>query len=207
MSTPYLSNYQLGILYSVGTYLPSENRFVIRHKDKHYIDILTPVFKTNPYTQNSRTQIQYVLKSSTSQNLNPYDNTNNLSNWSSYNSEIKTIQILSDYKDFLRAYIEIHSTLDYSTRYKNKKEKYKALRLRIYGNKIFLESINNILHDYAYATIKSIQILSNNKTAILQYTSYTEILSIYDYIQGEPYNKELWNNIFQMLDNPIINYL
>ena len=133
MSIPYLSNYQLGILYSVGTYLPSEHRFVIRHKDKHYIDILTPVFKTNPYTQNSRTQIQYVLKSSTSQNLNPYNNINNLSNWSSYNSEIKTIPILSDYKDFLRAYIEIHSTLDYSTRYKNKNINNIVNNLNLFG--------------------------------------------------------------------------
>ena len=44
-----ISNYQLGIIYSIGTYLHSENRFVIRHKDKYYIDILIPIFKTNPY--------------------------------------------------------------------------------------------------------------------------------------------------------------
>ena len=110
--------------------------------------------------------------------------------------------VLSDYKDFLRAYIETHSSLDYSTRYKNKKSK--ALRLRIYGNKIFLESINNILHDYAYTNLKTIQILSNNKTAILQYTSYAEIKSIYNYLQGEPHNKPLWDNIFEMLNNSII---
>lgn len=199
-----ISNYQLGIIYSIGTYLHSENRFVIRHKDKYYIDILIPIFKTNPYIQNSRTQIQYVLKSSISQsqNLNPQS----LPNWSSYNSKIKTLPVLSDYKDFLRAYIEIHSSLDCSTRYKNKKskEKYKALRLRIYGNKIFLESINNILHNYAYTNLKTIQILSNNKTAILQYTSYAEIKSIYNYLQGEPHNKPLWDNIFEMLNNSII---
>ena len=84
-----ISNYQLRIIYSIGTYLPSENRFVIRHKDKYYIDILIPIFKTNPYIQNSRTQIQYVLKSSISQsqNLNPQS----LPNWSSYNSKIKNI--------------------------------------------------------------------------------------------------------------------
>lgn len=115
-----ISNYQLGILFSIGTYIPTENRFVIRYKDVHYINSLQPIFNTNPYSQIYKNKIQYVIKSSSQIDIHNILTSNN---YSSYNSPVKTIPILSDYKDFLRAYIEIHSSLDYSTRYSNKKSK------------------------------------------------------------------------------------
>lgn len=185
-----ISNYQLGILFSIGSYISSENKLVIRHKDVHYINSLQPIFNTKLYSQLVNNEIQYVIKSQSNIELYNYLLSHN---YSPYNSEIKTIPILSDYKDFLRAYIEVYSSLDYLTRYSNKKskEKYKELRLRIYGNKMFLESINNILYEYCFTTIKSIQILSNDKTAILYYSSLTEIKAIYDYIYETPCNQPL----------------
>lgn len=178
------SNYQLGIIFSIGRYEPTENKFIIRHKDKHYIETISSSTTYNLYQQIYKNQKQYVIKLP---NYKP-------DNWNSRNSEERSIPILSDYKDFLRAYMEIHSTLDYSTRH-NRKSKYKALRLRIYGNKIIIQSINNLLFQNIQVTLKSVQILSNNKTAYISYTSFDEILKIYDYIYGVPYNESIWNDI------------
>lgn len=194
------SNYQLGILFSIGYYIQSESRYIIRHKDKHYIDSIIPLFKTTPYTQSSRTQTQYVLKSSIK--FNP----SILFNWTPHNSDIRDIPILQDYSDFLRAYIEIHSTLDYSIRHTRHKTKYKVLRLRVYGNKILIQHINDILHQYAATNLKSLQIMSNNKTAILNYTSFSEIESIYNYIYNSPYSPNIWNNINLLLKTPTKPY-
>ncbi|MEY8763319.1 MULTISPECIES: hypothetical protein [Clostridium] len=113
---------------------------------------------------------------------------------------------MDDYSDFLQAYIELHGRLDYSTRYmsKNKRERYRGLRLRIYGNYIIINSINNILHRYIKVSLKTPQLNINKKTAILYYTSFKEIDAIINYISGTPCFLEFWQDVDMKLKKPVI---
>ena len=127
--------------------------------------------------------------------------------WTERNSDIRNIPELVDFKGFLRAYIEIHSALDYSTRHKRDGSKYKSLRLRIYGNVALVEDINNILNKNASVGIKKVQNLKNEKTSILNYTSLEEIRKIYDYLYGEPCFDLFWDDFRYKLENPIKKFI
>lgn len=192
-----MNNYILGIIFSIGSV--QEGRLVFRHKHRYFLEQVQALCKNQIYEQKSRTGIQYVLKTS-------YFDIENLRamGWSGRNSSVRHLPMLKDYRDFLRAYIEIHSTLDYSTRHKNRGEKYKALRLRIYGNKEMVEDITNTLNTYAGVGLKSPQVLPNNKTAYVAYTSLNEIKGIFAYAEGEPCFEWLWDNIKGKLNNPIL---
>lgn len=201
-----ISHYDLGIIWAVGSY--NENgRFSFRHKEKHFINRLNGYFTNTIYQQKrSKNKIdeQYVLKT---KNLNVYDLYN--IGWSERNSDIRDIPNLpnlSDYKDFLRAYIELHSTLDYSTRHKNNGDKYKALRLRIYGNTNLMDSVNKLLSREVRVGIKTIQTLSNHKTSIIYYTSFLEIQNIFNYLYGEPNFNNFWEDINCKLKVPTKEY-
>lgn len=193
-----MDNYILGIIFSIGSI--SEGRLIFRHKCKYFLEQIQVLCKNKIYEQDGRTGMQYVLKTR-------YFNIDELRSigWTDRNSSVRYLPVLNSYKDFLRAYIELHSTLDYCTkyRYKYKKEKYKALRLRIYGNKEFIEGINSILNVKARVGLKSPQILHNDKTAYIAYTALEEIQSIFTYIKGKLYCTEFWDAIHSKLNEPI----
>ena len=124
------TNYQLGIIYSIGSYIPSENIFTIRHKDKHYVNTISTSVKSTPYKQPYNNSIQYVIKIS---NYKP-------DLWNTHLSDERQIPRLKDYSDFLRAYIEIHSKLDYSTNYTRK---FNTMNLWLFIIKILIILILN----------------------------------------------------------------
>ena len=117
--------------------------------------------------------------------------------WTDRNASVRYLPRLNDYRDFMRAYIELHSSLDYSTRYRyrNRKEKYKALRLRIYGNKKLIGNLNTVLHIHVGVKLKAVQTLNNNKTAYITYTSLGEIENIFSYVNGSPCFKDVYNKL------------
>lgn len=197
-----LTNYHLGILWSIGTYNQEENSFTIRHKNRYFLEQLKSYFDSSIYPQKSRTGTQYALKTC----LINIEQLQNIG-WTERNAEQRDLPILEDYKDFLRAYIELHSCLDYCTGYKrhNKHEKYYRLRLRIYGNRILIQSINNILHQYIGIGSKKEQPTTNNKTFYIAYTSFEEIQSIYNWVTGSHYCNEIWIDIDKKLKEPIKN--
>lgn len=43
----YISNYQIGIIWSIGSYVESEKRLVIRHKDKYFLEQLKNIYPKN----------------------------------------------------------------------------------------------------------------------------------------------------------------
>ena len=197
-----ISQYDIGIIWSLVS-LTEDNRICFRHNQKYFIESLTKYFKNNIYLQQrskTKPDIQYVLKTNQLDipSLMEYG-------WTERNSNIRNIPIMSDYKDFLRAYIEIHGVLNYAIRYRKDKTKYKKLRLRIYGNINLIKSINQILSINTSVTIKSLEILKNSKTSILNYQLLDEIKSIFLYLQGQPYCKEYWDDINEKLNNPIID--
>lgn len=198
-----MDNYTLGIIWSIGTF--QENRFIFRYRNKYFLEQIQRYCNNSTYKQTGRTgKPQYVLKTVS---FTP----DNFKGWTERNAEQRNIPILTDYKDFLRAYFEIHSCLDYCTSYynrgRNKGLKYKRLRLRVYGNYIIIESINNILKQECKVGGKKVQWVNiNDKTAYLQYTAYDEITTIYDWLTGKPRHKEFWNDIDLKLKIPIKEY-
>jgi len=198
------SNYSIGIIWALGSNVEN-NKFSIRHREKYFLEQLSPYFKNSIYKQkrtNKQNDEQYVLKVSGVDSHKLYE-----MGWSPRNSQIRDVPLLSDYKDFIRAYVEIHSSLDYSTRYKRDGTKYKSIRLRIYGNVVLVNSINMILSQNAKVGIKTVQVRSNNKTSILHYSSLFEIQNVFDYIFGEPRFNAFWTDVENKLMSPTKEFI
>lgn len=195
-----ISNYDLGILWSIGSQI--EDRFVLRHRNRYFLDRIQKYCHNTVYEQAyvADGRIQYVLKISNPDMQYLYD-----IGWTNRNTEIRNIPKLNSYNDFLRSYIELHSRLDYSTRHNMRNgKKIKALRLRIYGNYGLIDGINNILCSCAGAKIKKIEKIHNDKTAVVSYQSEKEINMIYDYIFDSPFFKPYWDDVDFKLQYPKI---
>lgn len=116
-----ISNYQLGIIFAIGS--TSEGRMIFRHRNRYFLEQIQQLTGNKIYIQHSQTGPQYAFKT---QNINIDEL--KCYGWTKRNAEQRNVPMLNDYSDFLRAYIEIHSVLDYSVRYrcKNKKINIKA---------------------------------------------------------------------------------
>lgn len=194
-----LTPYDLGIVWGLGSY--TDGRMVFRHREKYYIDRICLYLHNTDYAQTTDNGIQYVVKSWDFNIRDFY-----MHGWTPRNADCRDVPMLNDYLDFLRAYIELHSSLKYTLRYRQRKPKgnpYKALALIIYGNYTMLTSINRIMHDIAGVNIKSVQLLQNGKTASLNYASLQEIDTILNALYGEPNNNTFWDTAFYKLQNPI----
>lgn len=196
-----IDNYTLGIIWGIGSY--QEDRFVFRHKAKHFLEQIQKYCNNETYSQvGTSGKTQLVLKTSAF-------STGDFPGWTERNSDQRDVPVLDDYKDFLRAYFELHSCLDYCTAYyyygRKVPEKYKKLRLRVYGNRVLIESINNILAQECRVKIKSVQdVKLNNKTSYLQYTALGEIPDIYNWLSGNPSHEPFWEDVDKKLRVPII---
>lgn len=187
----------MGIIWGIGGF--AEGRFILRHKDKYFLEQMH--LPNTIYSQiTARGKMQYVLKT---KGVTPAD----IPGWSARNASERNVPILDDYRDFLRAYIELHGCLDYCIAYtrEKSKHKYKKLRLRIYGNNILIQSINAILHENCFVGLKSIQKTANDTTKYISYTSYNELLKIFEWIDGYPHYEPFWADVDKKLRQPIIN--
>ena len=192
-----MNEYQMGIAWGIGGF--AEGRFILRHEDKYFLEQMKLPNKI--YHQiTGKGKLQYVVKSET---ITPDD----LPGWSPRNSSERDIPILKDYHDFVRAYIELHTCLDYclshSTR-DGKIYKYKRFRMRIYGNDILIQSINNLLHENCGANLKSPQKTPNQTTKHIAYTSLDELTDIFNWIDDTPRFEPFWQDVNQKLHHPKI---
>lgn len=195
-----LSDYQLGIFWGIGSYVKEEDAVTFKDRRKHFVKIMESITDSNMYEQiTSKGKIQYVLKSCMF-DINSFI----LNGWTERKAKVRDIPPLEEYNDFLRAYIELHSSLDYSIRYsRNKKNKWKSLRFRIYGNWQLIDSVNNILNTNIGVTLKTPQKASNEVTKILNYTSLKEIKNIFNWLtDNREYHNEYWDDVDIKLKNP-----
>lgn len=125
------------------------------------------------------------------------------------NNDVRDMPILDDYRDFIRAYLELHGCLDYSVRYKRKDKsvKYKGLRLRIYGNFKLMENLNKVISRECGVKLKTVQGLGsydNGKTSYLCYTSFEEIDKIYNWVFDVRCCEEYWDEVERKMRKPVI---
>ena len=195
-----LCNYDKGIFWGIGSF--TDGRIVFRHKDPYFIERMKLYTDNRIYQQESKDKEQNVLKTSDFDCLSFTEN-----GWTARNANERNVPLLVNYKDFIRSYVELHSSLEYSRRYKdhNKTKRYKALKLIIYGNYIMMESFNKILHEEVGVNRKTVRIVSkNNKTASLNFTSLDEIQCIYNYLYDYPNSERFWDMVNLKLQNPLI---
>lgn len=194
------TNYQLGILFACGSITNEKNNkiLVIRHKNKYFLEQLQNLFDNKIGYRQTQDKNYYILKTKAFD----FDSLENI-NHKSRNAKLRYLPILDNYKDFLRAYIELHACWDYCVNYTKRKEKYYRLRLRIYGNFNLISEINQVLNQEASVKIKSIQsVKHNDTTSYIAYTSVSELYSIRKYLEDEPCNQPYWNDVDYKLKNP-----
>ena len=199
------TEYQLGIIFGVGSYIKCESALFFRHKDRYFIEQVGELFNSNIYVQKNKDNYQYCLKTC----IADIDSLKSLG-WINRNADARHIPILDNYKDFLRAYIELHGYFSYCTSYKGNRKariKYYRLRLKIYGNLEFMNEINIILAKECYVSEKSVQIMHNKKTASITYSSLEEITNILTYLYGTPNNPKWWKEAKEKLFEPTKEHL
>lgn len=115
------------------------------------MDILQGEFGRTIYGQQSYTNEQYVLKI---RNQNLIDYLYNLG-YSRRNDDERYLSKCAD-RDFIKAYIEIHSSINWQIVYTNTTEriKYHIVRMRIYGNKELINELNILMHNIIGTSIK-----------------------------------------------------
>ena len=146
--------YVLGILWSIGS--PIEDRypyFMLRHNDRYFLDVIREALNvsTSVFEGESRTGTQYKLK------IFNFDlNLLAQYGWQPRVSEQRNYPNISEHRDFIRDYFELHSGLD-KVIFRNRNKQRTGTRLRIYGNRYFLEELNKVLSSQVDIAPKRVQ--------------------------------------------------
>lgn len=195
------SDYEKGIVWSIGSI--AENRMVFMHTNKYYIQQLKNVTGNSIYEQIAHKNNQYVLKT------NRIDINSLIENgWTTRNADTRQLPKIQNYNLFIKAYIELHGCLNYSSirQSRDKTRKWKTIRLRIYGNELMLQQINELLCGIIGVGIKKLQPCNNEKTKVIYYQSKEEIKMIYDFFSKiDVGNIEYWKDFKDKIDNPDIS--
>lgn len=173
--------YVLGILWSIGS--PIEDRypyFYLRHHDRHFLDVVREALNvsTSVFMGESLTGPQYKLK------IFNFDlNLLAQYGWQPRLSEQRIYPNITEHVNFIRAYIELHSTLDTITIRQRNKER-RSPRLRIYGNRNFLNKLTEMLSSQVEITPKRVQMATrlSDSSGILYYQSRQELEKLLDYL-------------------------
>lgn len=173
--------YVLGILWSIGS--PIEDRypyFMLRHHDRYFLDVVreTLDISTTVFEGESRTRPQYKLKlfNFDLSQLTQYG-------WQHRIAEQRNYPNIQEHANFIRAYLELHSSVDAITIRKRGKER-TSPRLRIYGNRYFLEELTVVLSYQAGIYPKRVQKatkLSEN-SGLIYYQSHKELEKLLEYL-------------------------
>ena len=182
-----INTYVLGILWALGRYSEDAGHkyFFIRHNREYFLQVVKNELdlKNNIHTVTHKNKTQYRLK------VSGFDMAEmERLGWQSRNSEQRSYpDIVGGHRDFIRSYIEIHSSIDTIT-IQRKTGPRTGPRLRIYGNKNFLEQLSEVLAAEVGVGIKKVQQATRQSevSGILYYQSIAELQSISSYIYSSP---------------------
>lgn len=192
--------YVLGILWSIGS--PIEDRypyFMLRHHDRYFLDVVREALdiSTTVVEGESRTRPQYKLK------LFNFDLSQLMQyGWQPRIAEQRKYPNIQEHASFIRAYLELHSSIDTLTIRKRNKERTSS-RLRIYGNRYFLEVLTEVLSSQAEISPKRVQKTTklSEQSGILYYQSHRELEKLLEYLypSGLKYFQQEYYDRFRSL--------
>ncbi|WMC91239.1 hypothetical protein [Kineothrix sp. MB12-C1] len=188
-----MDNYSLGILWGCGNF--SENRMIIRHSEKYFLEKIQEIVGRTIYEQvGTSDRKQYVLK------FRMEESELREMGWSPRNADERHIPVSAD-AEFLRAYLEMHSSVDWQTAYygRNRSRKYKKVRLRVFGNIYLIDELNELISRVCGTTIKTPQRTVGKTTMYLSICNQEEIAQIYDMLCKHPCYEPYWEKYFNMM--------
>ena len=192
------NTYVLGILWALGRYSDDAGNkyFFLRHNREYFLQVVKDELglKSNIHTVLHKNKTQYRLK------VSGFDvAAMERLGWQERNAEQRSYpNIVSGHRDFIRAYIEIHSAIGTIT-IKRKAGPRTGPRMRIYGNKLFLEQLSEVLAAEVGVGVKAVQQATrlSEVSGILYYQSTVELQSILSYIYSPPviyFDREFYEN-------------
>lgn len=197
-----MDNYVLGIFWAIGRYSVDNGikYFFIRHKERYYLDVVRQELglKSSVFFAEHKGKPQYKLK------VTGFDFARiEKLGWQPRFSEQRDYPKIYEHRDFLRAYIEIHSRIDILT-ITSRGRKQRQPRLRIYGSKYFLSELTEVLSAEVGALPKKVQKATNKSevSGILYYTSRAEIECIVSYLyqpETKYFNRERYEEFRDIL--------
>ena len=116
--------------------------------------------------------------------------------WQPRISEQRNYPNIPEHVDFIRAYFELHSALDTITIRRQGKER-TSPRLRIYGNRYFLDQLTEMLSSQVEITPKRVQMATilSESSGILYYQSRRELEKMFDYLYPSGMNISIGNTM------------
>ena len=156
----------LGILWALGR--DDGTYFLIRYKERSLLEEICKYsgLSKQIITGRSQTNIQYRLKLTNDIRKNILYALIKRHGWSPRNADIRQYPIGDiDHMEFILAYVQIHSTLEFPKG---------RSRLRIYGNKLMMEEMNDIIPRVFSVARKTPQRIAD-KTYALCYQRESEI--------------------------------
>lgn len=198
-----MDGYILGILWALGRYSEDSGAryFFLRHKDRFFLDAVRHALNVpaNIHTVTHKGKPQYRLK------ISGFDFTAlEALGWQPRWEAQRTYPRIVEHRDFIRAYLELHSGIDTLTIRKQNRPPHRQPRLRIYGNKAFLEELTGVLAAEVGTGIKKVQKSTNESevSGILYYTSLGELRDIIMYLyqpETRIFNREYYDSFQDIL--------
>lgn len=161
--------YVLGILWGILSPLGDEGYWV-RHRDKWYIDTVRDRLGITAagHGSYSNTGDQWRLKITRAVDVTAVKRLLDAHGWTARNSPERHFPVGSlNEQGFVRAWVELHSSADIARVGRGRKP---TPRLRIYGNVVFMEEINQLLSSLVGVSERTIQKTPNETTKALYYT-------------------------------------
>jgi len=193
--------YVLGILWSTGS--PIEDKypfFMLRRYDRYFLDVIREHLKVYLTFLRESPELAHNTNSSylifDLSQLTQYG-------WQPRLSEQRGYPDIKEHVDFIRAYFELHSSVDTVTIRKRGKER-TSPRLRIYGNRYFLSELTEVLSSQVEISSKRVQKATkqSESSGILYYQSRRELerLLTYLYPPGIRYfHREYYEHVRSLL--------
>lgn len=172
-----IDSYTLGILWAYGR--DDGDRFILRCKHLEILHHLQLILGTDyVITQRrSRTNIQYVLRIR-GDIRHKMLNILAAQGWAPRNADIREYPSdISDHFGFIRAWIQYHSSIDISS--------LGSQRVRIYGNKVLLEVMNDII-----SKLTGLPLLTPQRVTSKTYALYYQGQSAIRFLSHFKINKE-----------------
>ena len=195
-----MDDYGMGIIWACGTMPGNDGRLLVRHRDKHYPDHIARLTGNKVYRQESRTGPVWAVKIST---LRLYDLLQQ--GWTQRTVKLRHLPPMVDYRAFIRAWVETHGVLDYSTRHRKDGTWCKRLRLRVIGGQALMSGIVAVVAAGAGVANKTVETVRDEQTGLITYTAYTEIAAILSWLSGDPCNATWWAAAYDRMAVPELN--